>query len=44
MFVTKRINRIPFERPMYSWEDIKRDLNEIGYKGVNWIHLAQDRV
>jgi hypothetical protein len=28
----------------YSWEDfIKMDLQEIRWKGVDWIDLAQDR-
>jgi hypothetical protein len=32
-------------RPRHKWEDnIKMDLREIGINGVNWIHLAQDRV
>jgi hypothetical protein len=27
------------------WEDnIKMDLREIGWLGMDWIHLAQDRV
>jgi hypothetical protein len=31
-------------RSMRRWEDnIKMDLREIGWKGVDWIHLAQDR-
>jgi hypothetical protein len=31
-------------RPRHRWEDnIKTDLTEIGFEGVNWIHLAQDR-
>jgi hypothetical protein len=26
------------------WEDnIRMDLGEIGFEGVDWIHLAQDR-
>jgi hypothetical protein len=34
----------PLERPRRRWEDgIKRDLREIGWEGVEWIHLAQDR-
>jgi len=33
-----------YGRPRYSWEDnIKMNLKEIEYKGVDWIHLAQDR-
>jgi hypothetical protein len=31
-------------RPRHRWEDIiKMDLREIGWEGVDWIHLAQDR-
>jgi hypothetical protein len=31
-------------RPRRRWEDgIKMDLREIGWGGVEWIHLAQDR-
>jgi len=32
-------------RPRHRWEDnIKMDLREIGIDGVNWSHLARDRV
>jgi hypothetical protein len=32
------------ERPRRRWEDgIKMDLTEIGWGGVEWMHLAQDR-
>jgi hypothetical protein len=32
------------ERPRRRWEDgIKMDRREIGWGGVEWIHLAQDR-
>jgi hypothetical protein len=31
------------ERYMHRWEDNTRmDLREIGWEGVDWIHLAQD--
>jgi hypothetical protein len=31
-------------RPRCSWEDnIKIYLKEIGWEGVDWIHLVQDR-
>jgi hypothetical protein len=34
----------PLERPRRRWEDnIKMDLREIGWGGINWIDLAQDR-
>jgi hypothetical protein len=33
-----------FERPTRRWEDgMKMDLREIGWGGVDWIHLAQHR-
>jgi hypothetical protein len=36
--------RRPLRRPRLRWEDnIKMDLREIGFGGVDWIHLAQDR-
>jgi hypothetical protein len=32
------------ERPRHRCEDgMKIDLKEIGWRGVDWIHLAQDR-
>jgi ribosome biogenesis protein Nip4 len=34
----------PLRRPKSRWEDnIKKNLREIGFEGVDWIHLAQDR-
>jgi hypothetical protein len=34
----------PLERPRHRWEDgIKVDLGEIGWGGVEWIHLTQDK-
>jgi len=31
-------------RPRRRWEDnIKMDLQEVGYGGMDWIELAQDR-
>jgi hypothetical protein len=33
-----------YGRPRRSWEyNIRRDLREIEWEGVDWIHLAQDR-
>jgi hypothetical protein len=32
------------EGPKHRWEDnISVDLREIGWDGVDWIHLAEDR-
>ena len=34
----------PLERPRHKWEDnIKMDLQEVRYGGMDWIELAQDR-
>jgi hypothetical protein len=34
----------PLGRPRRRWEEnIKTDLREIGWGGMNWIDLAQDR-
>ena len=33
----------PLGRPRHRWEDnIKMDLQEVRYGGMNWIDLAQD--
>jgi hypothetical protein len=33
-----------FERPRRSWEDnIRMDLREAGWRGVDWTHMVQDR-
>jgi hypothetical protein len=42
--VGKPEGRIPLERPKRRWEDnIKMDLREVGWRGMDWINLAQDR-
>jgi len=34
----------PLGRPRRRWEDnIRVDLREIGWEGVDWMHLVQDR-
>jgi hypothetical protein len=34
----------PLERPRRKWKDnIKMDLQEMGWRGMDWIDLAQDR-
>jgi hypothetical protein len=44
VLVGKPEGKGPLERPRRRWEDgIKTDLREIGWGGVEWIHLAQDR-
>jgi hypothetical protein len=35
---------IPLGRPRHRWKDnIKMDLREIRFGGIDWIHLARDR-
>jgi hypothetical protein len=44
VFVGKPEGKRPLGRPRRRWEDgIKMDLRDIGWGGVEWIHLAQDR-
>jgi hypothetical protein len=34
----------PLEKPRHRWEyNIKMDFREIGWGGLNWIDLVQDR-
>jgi hypothetical protein len=34
----------PIGRPRLRWEDnIRMDLRERGWDGMNWMHVAQDR-
>jgi hypothetical protein len=36
--------KTPFERTRHRWEDnLKMDLHEVGWGGMDWIDLAQDR-
>jgi hypothetical protein len=42
--VGKPEGRRPLGRPRRRWEDnIKMDFREVGWGGVDWIDLAQDR-
>jgi hypothetical protein len=44
IFVGRPERRRPLGRPRRRWEDnIKKDLGEIEFGDVDWIHLAQDR-
>jgi hypothetical protein len=42
--VGKREEKRLLGRPRHRWEDnIRMDLREIGWGGMDWIDLAQDR-
>jgi hypothetical protein len=44
VLVGKPKGKRPLGKPRRRWEDgIKMDLREIGFGGVEWSHLAQDR-
>jgi hypothetical protein len=44
LLVGKPEGKRPLGRPRHRWVDnIKMDLLEIGWSGVDWIGLAQDR-
>jgi hypothetical protein len=41
--VGKSEGKRPLGRPRRRCEDIRTDLRETGWEGVDWIHLTQDR-
>jgi hypothetical protein len=44
ILVGKPVGKRSVRRPTHRWEDnIKMDLREIGWEGVDWMHLDQDR-
>jgi hypothetical protein len=44
ILVGKQERKRPHRRPGRRWEDnIRMDLREIGWEGVDWVQLAQDR-
>jgi hypothetical protein len=43
ILVVKSKGKRPLGRPRSRWEDIKMDVREIGWGGMDWIHLAKDR-
>jgi hypothetical protein len=44
ILVGKSEGKIPLGRTRRRWEDnIRMNLMEIGWRNVDWIHLAQDR-
>jgi hypothetical protein len=44
ILIGKPQGKIPLERPRRRWEDnIKMDLNEMGWGGMDWIDRARDR-
>jgi hypothetical protein len=44
VFIGKPGRKRPLGRPRLRWEDnIRMDIRKIEWKGVDWIHLAQDR-
>jgi hypothetical protein len=44
VLVRKCEGKRPLGRPRHRWEDnIKMDLQEVGFGGMDWIELAQAR-
>jgi hypothetical protein len=44
ILVGKTVGKRPLGRPRRRWVDnIKMDLREIGWDGVEWMDMAQDR-
>jgi hypothetical protein len=44
ILVEKPEGKRPLGIPRLRWKDnMKMDLTDIGYVGVDWVHMAQDR-
>jgi len=44
VLVRKPEGKRPLGKPRRRWEDnIKMDLQEVGWRGMGWVELAQDR-
>jgi hypothetical protein len=44
ILVRKLIGKKPHRRPRHRWEgNIRMDLRETGWEGVDWMHLAKER-
>jgi hypothetical protein len=44
MHIGKPEGKRPLERPRRRWVDtIKMDIREIGWSGMDWVDVAQDR-
>jgi len=44
ILVGRHKGKKPLGRPRLRWEDnIKMDLQNVGWESINWIHLAQNR-
>jgi hypothetical protein len=44
ILVSKPEGKKPLRRHRYRWEDNnKMDLREMGFEGMDWIHLAQPK-
>jgi len=43
ILVGKPEGKRPLVKPTTRCEYIRTDLKEIGWEGVDWVHLAQDR-
>jgi len=44
VLVGKPEGKRPLGRPKLRWDsNIKKDLQKVGYRGMDWIELAQDR-
>jgi len=43
-FWSENVKGRELAKPKLRWEDnIRMDLREIGWEGVDWIHVAQDK-
>jgi hypothetical protein len=44
IFVRKLGGKKLLSKPRYRWKDnIRMDLGKVGWKGVDWLHVVEDR-
>jgi hypothetical protein len=43
VLVGKSDGKRPLGRPRHRWDNIKMDLKEVGFGGMDWTKLPQDR-
>jgi hypothetical protein len=44
IYVRKPKGKSPLGRPWHRWKNnVKVNLRDIGYKGLDWIHMAENR-
>jgi len=44
MYIERAAGNRIFERPRHKWKcNLEMDLQEVGWRDMDWVHMAQDR-